>query len=409
MSWRMTMSSGQAGMNPQEHYQERVARHTASAAEQEQLALRISLARVASFAAFVLLALLLERTGARWAGAGAAAALVLFLILVNAHQRARARLEWFRELAALHREGLARIARVWDALPITVAPRLEAHPYADDVDVYGRASLTQILGPVGTARGEARLSEWLLHAGAADDVPARQAAVDELSRLPDLRAELAVHARRTRATRATDVDRFLAWAESEPWLRTHGFVRMLSWLLPAALVVLIVTHAIGLTGALWLIPALLALIVYFTTGMRMRAVFERAFGREALFGHYPQMLTLLTHPEFQSRLLQSLRAQLIQHGVPADERIRKLARLMHLADLRSSQIHPFVFLATLWDVHVLRALERWQAEAGRAVRQWLDVLGTLEALSALATLQHDEPSWAFPQIDSNAALLAAAR
>ena len=396
-------------MNPQEHYQERVARHTASAAEQEQLALRISLARVASFAAVVLLALVLERTGAWWAGAGTAAALVLFLILVNAHQRARARLEWFRELAALHREGLARIARDWDALPVTVAPRVESHPYADDLDLYGRASLTQILGPVGTARGEARLNDWLLRPGSAEDVLARQAAVDELARLPDLRAELAVHARRTRATRGADVDRFLAWAESEPWLRTHGFVRVLSWLLPAAFVVFVVTHATGLTGALWLIPPLLALIVYFTTGARMRAVFERAFGREALFAHYPQMLALAARTEFQSPLLQTLRAQLIQHGVPADERIQRLARLMHLADLRTSQIHPFVFLVTLWDVHVLRALEQWQAEAGRTVRQWLDVLGTLEALSALATLQHDEPSWVFPHIDAKAAQIVAAK
>jgi ABC-type transport system involved in cytochrome c biogenesis ATPase subunit len=336
-------------------------------------------------------------------------ALVLFFVLVNRHQRARARREWFRELASLHREGLARGARDWEALPLTAAPRVESHPYADDLDVYGRASLTQILGPVGTAAGVSRLDEWLLRPGTPEEVAARQAAVHELAALPDLRAELAVHARRTRGTRAKDIERFLAWAESPPWLRTHALVRVLAWLLPIAFVVFVVTNATGLTRALWIIPLLIALVVYFGAGARMRNVFDRAFGREALFEHYPQMLELLSHAEFASPLLQSLRMQLIQDGVAADARIRQLSHLMHLADLRSSSIHLPVFLVTMWDVHVLRGLEQWQVEAGPAVREWLEVLGTVEALSALATLHYDEPAWAFAHIDVNASQLAASQ
>jgi DNA mismatch repair ATPase MutS len=56
----------------------------------------------------------------------------------------------------------------------------------------------------------------------------------------------------------------------------------------------------------------------------------------------------------------------------------------------------------LWDVHVLAALERWKREGGQEARRWLQTLGELEALSALAGLRHDNPDWIFPVVDAHA-------
>jgi DNA mismatch repair ATPase MutS len=49
-------------------------------------------------------------------------------------------------------------------------------------------------------------------------------------------------------------------------------------------------------------------------------------------------------------------------------------------------------------VHLLAALEAWQTAAGKRARHWLAALGEAEALAALATLAHDQPAWAFPEI-----------
>jgi DNA mismatch repair ATPase MutS len=45
---------------------------------------------------------------------------------------------------------------------------------------------------------------------------------------------------------------------------------------------------------------------------------------------------------------------------------------------------------------VHRALERWKAESGARLRGWLEALGEIEALAALASLAHDHPDWCFP-------------
>jgi DNA mismatch repair ATPase MutS len=71
---------------------------------------------------------------------------------------------------------------------------------------------------------------------------------------------------------------------------------------------------------------------------------------------------------------------------------------MALADLRGWMFFYPIQIATLWNVHVLWLLERWQHAAGARARAWLAALGDFEALAALATLAHDNPSWIFPEL-----------
>jgi DNA mismatch repair ATPase MutS len=56
----------------------------------------------------------------------------------------------------------------------------------------------------------------------------------------------------------------------------------------------------------------------------------------------------------------------------------------------------------LWDFHVLALLERWQRRNGQLVRCWFEALSEWEALASLATLAHDNPTWAFPVIANRA-------
>jgi len=361
---------------------------------------RLSLVRVLVFAALVAAGLWLERRPGLLPLLLTLSLLVLFIVLVARHRRVRARERWLGELAALNREGVARIARNWDALPRhEVPPAAFDHGYAADLDLFGRAAVTQVLGSAGSAAGAATLEQWLLGRAAPDVVAARQEAVRELAADVDLRETLVLHARRTRAARAADVEQFLRWAGSDPWLTQSAWLSALAWLLPLATWSLIALHALGIIDrSLWMLPLLASLVVYFTTGARVRRSFDDAFGREALFTHYPPMIATVSAASFRAPLLQSLHARLVQHGDAADAQLARLQRLMHLADLRASSMHLPVFLVTLWDLHILRALEQWQRAAGHHARDWLAALGEVEALSCIATLAHDEPAWCWPVV-----------
>ncbi|HEU4793588.1 MAG TPA: MutS family DNA mismatch repair protein, partial [Nitrolancea sp.] len=110
---------------------------------------------------------------------------------------------------------------------------------------------------------------------------------------------------------------------------------------------------------------------------------------------------------FHAPILKRLQTELRTGGVPAHQHLRRLHRLVTLVIPGSAIIHWLVQSVTLWDVHVLAALERWQAKAGDQARAWLAALSEIEALAALAVLAHDNPDWAFPDLDPDAQSLVA--
>ncbi|MGI9148212.1 MAG: MutS-related protein, partial [Chloroflexota bacterium] len=67
----------------------------------------------------------------------------------------------------------------------------------------------------------------------------------------------------------------------------------------------------------------------------------------------------------------------------------------------SAQVYWVVQAIFLWDVHVLAALEGWQARVGVRARAWLETLGEIEALAALAALAHAHPDWVLPEIEQS--------
>jgi DNA mismatch repair ATPase MutS len=86
----------------------------------------------------------------------------------------------------------------------------------------------------------------------------------------------------------------------------------------------------------------------------------------------------------------------------------RLQHLMELADIRLTALFHFPLNAlTLWDFHVLYALEHWQVERGRHARAWFQAVGDLEGLSALAGLRHDHPDWSMPEFTDEPVLEAA--
>ncbi|HEX6306550.1 MAG TPA: MutS family DNA mismatch repair protein [Longimicrobiales bacterium] len=387
------------GSMPGDTYREREARFAGERDRHTRRSRVLSNGRVVAFAAVIALGLLLERRPSSLLLPATIVAAVTFVVLIVLHRRSRSRERWFDALTVLNAEGLDRLARRWERLPVRTPTRsLEGHAYAADLDLYGRASIAQILGPAATPFGCAALDGWLLSRSEPESVRARQDAVREMAPLHDLREALALHGRAARTIQLRHIERFLSWAESPPRTR-HIRLRILAWALPAATWLLIGAQALGMVeSARWLIPVAASFIVYGTIGARARRTFDDAFGREPLFTYYPDMIRALAGRTFRSPLLASLAQRLVRDGMPADRQLGALRRLMHLADFRLSSMHVPLFLVTLWDLHVLIALERWQAAWGAAVRDWLEALGEAEALSALATLAHDHPSWVFPEL-----------
>lgn len=120
------------------------------------------------------------------AGWGVLALLALgFVVLIVIHSRVHDATERASAGLRFHERGIARLTLAWDALgPSSGRFRDDNHPFTGDLDVFGRASLMQLVNATETRFGEDRLAALLSiesHTGWPHEVAARQEAVRELS------------------------------------------------------------------------------------------------------------------------------------------------------------------------------------------------------------------------------------
>ena len=321
-----------------------------------------------------------------------------FIVQVRGYRRTRRELRRTRVAGTLAKQGIARLDRSWDELPEPGPPPREAegHRYAGDLDLFGRASLWSLLGPVQTPMGRQHLQRWLLDPSPAAEVPGRQEAVRELAAAPERREAVAIDGALVEAVAPEKLGHFLAWCTDSD--RTEPRMRVLAWVLPALTGLLALGDLLDLVPtAGWVSGLIVQAFLAHRWGPLLHARFARASSGVPGIRQYADLFARWEHWDAHSPLLRKEVAHLNRDDRAASDALASLGRILHLADIRLSLAHPFLAVGVLWDVHVARALDRWRDRWGRDVPGWMEALGHLEALSALATLSADHPDWAFPE------------
>jgi hypothetical protein len=407
--------------NPSQEYLARLATRRAALERLSEADARVAYARLATFAFAVLLALLFWRgtLSAWWLLAPAA----LFIWLVRRHDQVlRSRDATLRGIAFYDR-GLARLDDRWAG---TGEPgerfRDDGHVYANDLDLFGRGSLFELLSLARTRSGEELLARWLTSPADVSEILARQEAVEELSGALDLREQLALAGADVRASVQTD--RLLDWAESP--IAAHRGLRVYTWVFTAA--VLVAIPYVAITGAWWVMGTVAALQAWGFLRLReqMNAALSAKDPREAVsfvadsLSHRTSDLAvlaeLLTHLEqqpFRCGRLATLRSRLGADGVPASRLIGRLQRLSAINDSQTnSALIPlllFLFgqlvlslsvaaLLQLVRPHLALAVERWRTRHGRDVRVWGEAVAEFEALSSLSGYRYERHEDPFPEL-----------
>ncbi len=300
-----------------------------------------------------------------------------------------------------YEQGLARLNGTWAGSGATGERFLQASdPCARDLDLFGRASLFELLCTARTRAGEEALARWLIAPASPDVVRARQAAAIELS--PRLRF------RESLSTMGEDVAigvrpaQLADWGEGQAGLPS-GMIRILAPVLAAAWIFSVAAWQ------LWGAPELLVLattVVNLGISYRFRRrLSEEAHAAEDA-GHdlslLSQVLTVFESEKFSSPKLLQLQAQLKQLGLPPSRAIAKLNRLV---EYLVSAHHLFVRVldfVIFYRLQFVLATESWRRRFGPSLRLWLEAVGELEALAALGGYTYEHPEDVFPEFAEDA-------
>ena len=312
-------------------------------------------------------------------GALTALLFALFFALVAFHRRVDRRRVQVAQAQALNEEALARLERRWEDMPLRhTAATGPQHPYARDLDLAGPGSLLHLLQVPATSKGLETVAAWLGAPAPPAEVAGRQLAVAELAPRLDFRQQLSLHAAALGAPRPPgaptvepDSAPFLRWAEAPPWITARPLALWAARLAPLLLLLTAVASATGLTRyPLWLLALVLNGGLHFWLSGRALADIGSLLAGEEAFRAYAGALRLVAVTPCEAPLLRRLQGRLTaQDGVAAHTRMERLYRLTGFALPASHLLYLPIQVATLWNVHLLVALEGWRSNAGSEFRR----------------------------------------
>jgi hypothetical protein len=320
-----------------------------------------------------------------------------FLALVLWHDRVSRARDRALRAAAFYERGLARLDGHWAGSGEPGNRFLdETHPYALDLDLFGRGSLYELLCTARTRKGEDTLAAWLLAPAPAEEARARQEAVAELRGRLDLREAVAVLGEEVPAD--VNLEALAGWGAAPSVLVSAGARR-------TAVVLAVLGMGALLGWGLFRLPFAVLLIVVLAEGGfalwfsgRVRQVLKPVERRANDLALFAGILARLEQERFGCARLVRLRAALDATGMPPSRRIGQLLRQIDWLNAKRNMLFAPLTPFLLWNTQFAFAIEAWRRTSGPAVADWLEAVGDFEALSAFGTFAYENPGHTFPEI-----------
>src|SRR5258707_1013460 len=384
-------------------YSSRLAAHKNKVSAYEGQHQRLGLLKLALAAAIIVvfvLALKSSIASALWL----LLPLAVLLYLEKVHARVFAAARQGKRIISFYERGIARLENRWMGTGEPGDEFLDpAHPYARDLDLFGKGSLYELMCTARTAAGKNILAQWLLAPAPVEEIQGRQQAVLELAPGLNFREEIAV-AGEDISSRAR-AEALLAWAEA-PAGFNPALVRIVALGLTAIFLLPLLVWAIW--GG-WEFPFVFGAVNrYFYSRFRARVqkiIEAEVFARE--FAILPAILARIECEKFSADILVALQSTLRQQGMSPSACIGKLRRLVESLESRRNLLitvsDPFI----LWSTLVAFAIEAQRQKFAPSFRPWLTAVGEMEALNALANYTYEHPEDSFPEFIQNGATFAA--
>lgn len=366
---------------PAQLYPARLRQQQALAAKLARLDFRLGAAKLALVLVGLLaawLAVFGQYFSAHWLWLPGAVLLALFLAHDRVvRQRARA-----QRLVSFYQGGIARLEDRWPGVGMTGLEFLDPqHPYAADLDLFGRGGLFELICRAATSMGQQRLAAWMLAPAPPAEIARRQHRVKALAPNLDLREQVAAVA--AELNQSLHPSRLRAWAAAPPRLRS-GLGRA------AAAAVALVALGLGVYGAAtWnFAPIFLCAVLEAVVLARTHAAYEPALADRGANGAglrlFASVLECMPQP-----------APDLAAGPKA---LRRLAHLSDWIEACGSVLGKLLDFTLLYSLQLAFAAEAWRRRHGAAVEAWIEAVAEFEALLSLSAAAYERPEDPFPEV-----------
>lgn len=274
------------------------------------------------------------------------------------------------------------------------------HDYADDLDLFGKASVFQWANRCASEQGKELFARNLLQALSIEKIRERQEAIKELAPTPAWRQQLQSFSEQTILTIATE-EKTKQWLQEEEKYFTGSFWKVFVWLYT------IITLSSAAAAIMGYIPGSVFLLlfgIYFSVAtflsrntIKPYILLSRIVGEISVI---EKLVNWIEKENFNSALLRKMKEEIRSGEVNASSQIRQLKSILDKFDLRLNLVGPlFLNSFLLWDVRQMMALNAWRRKNRSIVPKLFHVIAEAEVLNSLASIHFNYPKWCFPKLE----------
>ncbi|MEO0554036.1 MAG: DNA mismatch repair protein MutS [Bacteroidota bacterium] len=323
---------------------------------------------------------------------------LVFGIVVKKHNRVKFDRDQLRFMSEINRHEIDRMNGKLHAFDEGVEFQDEAHPYSNDLDIFGRNSLFQLVSRAVTPSGRETLAKWLLNGTADKEILKRQQAGQELAAKMDWRQQF-------QALGMHDYDIKRDYEKLNAWLNESGIDHNVNIIKAVALLLPIVTLTF------LILKLTIGISIYFFFGMlavnglvlkrftdQVKVITDDTNDNVGLLKSYSRLIAHIEKSTFTSGYLIKRQEHFLSNGFSASRAISKLQRLLDFLNSRANMLYAIIDLALLMDIHLVLGANKWRRENASHVSRWFEAIGDFEAVNSLASFSQANPTYAYPQL-----------
>ena len=384
---------------PQEYYQHRLRDVNKVLAELYAKRSRYGWIRLAAVTLGIFLTWLNWNNGIAYIAPSLAIAIALFLYWLRKDLNNHDAIRFNESLKHLNEEELRYLNHDFLHHPDGQAMAGKEHPYADDLDIFGRASVYQYLNRTSSEQGNWKLAGWLSAPAAPAQIRSRQASAKALSQQANWMQTFRTTYSASTITIATEQS-IRNWLLEPTQFIQAKFWQLLRILYPLVAITTLIAYIIDYISFPQFLVALSVFgAIAFLITKEVQPQYQQLNKIAPQVDTLSSTLACMEDCPVEDENIQQLRSTLLQQHTKSSASIAALHKILGRFDYR---LNPLVYvplnLFLLWDLQQVWQLEKWKTSHSVEIGQWFEVLSEMECLCSIATLHLNHPQWCFPSI-----------
>jgi hypothetical protein len=327
----------------------------------------------------------------------AALFITVFFVILTKHLDVDDKIENQKRLIEINETEIEILNHRFTELPDGSEYNPADHEYANDLDIFGRASLFQYINRCTSEQAKQLFARWLLHPSPVEQIINRQKAIKELGPQFQWRQQLqsfgVAHPVNIRIE-----NKIQEWLKEPFRFIDKVYWRILRFAMPLISFTLLGLHIAGIiNGSLFYPLITLMLLLSFGVSKLVMPVYTHLDKATSQLETLSDSIEWIEKKKFTSNLLIALQRSYLSDSTFSSQTIKRLKQILDRFDIR---LNPLVFIPLntflFWDLQQVLILENWKKINKDHIGDWFQSLAEFESISSLANLSFNHPHWTSP-------------